>query len=390
MKGKLGIIISIFSIINWDIFYYFVVRKYNFSAGIIFLVLILFGFVPALLKNNFFNFLSFKPQVFWLLWTMYAIIIIYKSKYSNDENTSLAYIAFLICPIIILFLVHSFRNNYVKLLDVLIFSYFFHTLIPLIFDTVNQDHGGSRLGTIFNANLIAIGAFFGVVFILIKRISLTLKKREIFYLATFLIALFLTGSRKASIVLIFFVIGYLFIFFQKVNILKKTKYIFIATPVLIISFFLLSKSEVYNRLTKTLDTTMQAEEDYEMFDGRAIQYQKGYVKFLENPYFGIGLNNYKQFDQYDLVLHSEYLVQLIENGVIGFILFFLFYYHIHKDIKKMKTNKFSSIHKKVFYLILFSIYILYFGSWSFNVYLYWFPIAFILIFSKFSFKKPVS
>ena len=62
-----------------------------------------------------------------------------------------------------------------------------------------------------------------------------------------------------------------------------------------------------------------------MFDGRAIQYEFGYEKFLENPYFGIGLNNYKQFDGYNLVLHSEYLVQLIENGLVGFILFFLFY-----------------------------------------------------------------
>jgi O-antigen ligase len=380
MRSKLPIFISIFALINWDIFYYFVLKNVNFSSGIILLFFVLLGFVPAILNNSFLKFITKKPQLFWVIWVMYSIYIIFNSPYSNNENISFAYICMLICPIVILFLVHSLRDNPYKLINVLIFSYSFHTIIPLVFDTANSLYGGTRLGTIFNSNMIAIGALFCIIIITLKKISFKLNKMDFFYLLVSLIAIILTASRKTTIALILFFLFHSYFNFKISNISKKIRLFMLSIPALIIISFFFTKIEVYKRIETTFNTTLKADESYEMFDGRAIQYEAGYEKFLENPYFGIGLNNYKQFDGYSLVLHSEYLVQFIENGLVGFILFFLFYFSIHKKINKMKSFKFLNEYRNTFIGILLVIYFLYAGSWSFNVFIYWFPIAIVLVF----------
>lgn len=58
---------------------------------------------------------------------------------------------------------------------------------------------------------------------------------------------------------------------------------------------------------------------------RAIMYEKGIELFHENFWTGIGLTNYKDMSGGVLRLHSEYMVQLCENGLVGFILLMLFY-----------------------------------------------------------------
>lgn len=58
---------------------------------------------------------------------------------------------------------------------------------------------------------------------------------------------------------------------------------------------------------------------------RAGQYEVGIELFHEHFWTGIGLTNYGDIAGSDMVLHSEYMVQLCENGIIGFVLLMLFY-----------------------------------------------------------------
>lgn len=60
---------------------------------------------------------------------------------------------------------------------------------------------------------------------------------------------------------------------------------------------------------------------------RAIQYESAIELFHENFWTGIGLTNFIYMDTSgrQLVLHSEYMVQLCENGIIGFTLLMIFY-----------------------------------------------------------------
>lgn len=59
---------------------------------------------------------------------------------------------------------------------------------------------------------------------------------------------------------------------------------------------------------------------------RSLQYYRGlYEVFPEHPIAGVGLLNYPVVTYTAHNLHSEYLVHICENGIIGFTLFFLFY-----------------------------------------------------------------
>lgn len=59
---------------------------------------------------------------------------------------------------------------------------------------------------------------------------------------------------------------------------------------------------------------------------RAIQYELGYLTFLQHPWTGIGLTNFISVTGYPYRLHTEYMTQLCENGIIGFLLLILFYF----------------------------------------------------------------
>lgn len=58
---------------------------------------------------------------------------------------------------------------------------------------------------------------------------------------------------------------------------------------------------------------------------RAIMYELGIELFHENFLTGIGLTNFMDVTRYEQRIHSEYIVQLCENGFIGFVLLMLYY-----------------------------------------------------------------
>ena len=67
---------------------------------------------------------------------------------------------------------------------------------------------------------------------------------------------------------------------------------------------------------------------------RAFMYDYGWELFLENPLTGIGLQNFRWQNALgiELALHSEYMVQICECGIIGSVLFLIFYYGMAKRI----------------------------------------------------------
>jgi O-antigen ligase len=65
---------------------------------------------------------------------------------------------------------------------------------------------------------------------------------------------------------------------------------------------------------------------------RAIQYEMGFGLFLIHPLTGIGISNFMPVTGFPYRLHTEYMVQLCENGIIGFSLLMLFYYFLIKKL----------------------------------------------------------
>lgn len=83
---------------------------------------------------------------------------------------------------------------------------------------------------------------------------------------------------------------------------------------------------------------------------RAIQYEMALELYHENFLTGIGLTNFMDASGGELVLHSEYMVQLCENGMIGFVLLMLFY--ILLMIGLFRNRKYE---KRIVNMVLFGL-----------------------------------
>lgn len=81
--------------------------------------------------------------------------------------------------------------------------------------------------------------------------------------------------------------------------------------------------------------------DYEILDvlgDRASHYIIGWKAFTEHPVTGVGIKNTQALYPIKYPLHTEYMTQLAENGIIGTCLWLLFVGSIIKTIVRAKKN----------------------------------------------------
>lgn len=100
---------------------------------------------------------------------------------------------------------------------------------------------------------------------------------------------------------------------------------------------------------------------------RAWQYETAIELYHEHFWTGIGLTNFMDMSGRELVLHSEYMVQLCENGIIGFVLLILFY--ILLIIGLAKNRRSNNSNKNCVSLSLFGLIAILFlnlTGWSYN------------------------
>lgn len=97
---------------------------------------------------------------------------------------------------------------------------------------------------------------------------------------------------------------------------------------------------------------------------RAMQYYIAISLLYIYPITGIGLLNFMEIGQFEYRLHSEYMTQLCENGIIGFSLLVLFYFFMIRGfiIKRKQGSNVS-----MYLFGLFAILFLNFTSWSYNM-----------------------
>lgn len=97
---------------------------------------------------------------------------------------------------------------------------------------------------------------------------------------------------------------------------------------------------------------------------RAYFYVTGTQVFLKNPITGIGICNYMDYTRSSYRLHTEYMVQLCENGIVGFVLLWIFYYFVWKNIKRFRQQSKSLF--TLFSFGLLSILFINLTAWTYN------------------------
>lgn len=96
---------------------------------------------------------------------------------------------------------------------------------------------------------------------------------------------------------------------------------------------------------------------------RAVQYESAIELYHEHFWTGIGLTNFLDTAGLNLVLHSEYMVQLCENGIIGFTLLMIFYVLLIRSLIRNRKYMKRKIGMALFGLI--TVLFINFTSWTY-------------------------
>jgi len=371
---------SIFFLVIFD-----VLKAYIFTATPITQLLVLFpitllGIFEAISKKSLINFFN-SPLLIWVFWILYALINTFFINTFNPhrETNELVFIfSIVMCPIFV-YLLCSEKLSTKTIINTLIFALSTRSIIALLFDQTgilgNDDF--SRFGELFNANTLALGALINCILINMKRVFYNLKPIDFFFLILSVYILIITASVKSGLVFILYLVVALsshFLEKRRTGIGLQLIMTFLVLG-LFFNYFIVDSS-LYLRAVEKF--TLTEVDNNQLFDRRAAHYILGINIFWQNPIFGIGLRSFVSVTGNTSPLHSEYLSNLIELGLIGIILFLLFYYKIIKTLlitaESLNDQQSLFLHS----LNLAVMALLFLGIWQYNNHLWWILTALVI------------
>ena len=374
-------------------------------SGIIFLYLSLVNRDTKYFHNNFFY--------FFILFNFFLILSSFISAEKfHSLSSSLVYFRFIIFSLSIWYILE--KNKFflkaftvallvtfcIALLDGYIQFFFNRNILGLI----PEVDANARLRLMFNDRLILGGylarllpLLFALILLNFKSLRLTLILTSSLLILTDVL-IYLSGERTAIALLIISTLLLIFLL-SKFNFLRAATFVLSIIIIIIIS---LSFSDIKER---NIDQTINqmglnngTEKIYIVSDAHESYVYTGLSMFYNNPIFGIGPNNYRNFcndDNYSsnelscsTHPHNTYIQILAETGFIGllFILFIVFYIviSIFKHlIAKLTKNKKLMTDFQVCLMICFILSLFpfiptqnFFNNWI-NI-IYFLPVGFYL------------
>lgn len=331
-------------LIIWIPFQLFILKVDG--AGISVLILAILVFFNESLKNNLLVLFRQKPFSIWGVWIFYNFVNTLSIGYSGESTW--AFFIKLFYPLLILLIFqNSMKFNKKALFNILTIGFYTYIAFVLIFAIESLIY--DRENGVLNANAIGINSFVLVFVLILKYIHKHLKLLPLFLLSIIPIILIVISASRKSFVCLFIIV--LAVLITKLNgSLKKQFFIitFITICFYFISFFSIKNTRLGERFTNVSNQTeemdhLKTNTIFDNFGDRGIFYYHGWGVFIENPINGIGLQNFKEnATDFNFSIHSEYMVNIAEGGIIGTTLFFLFYYWIWKQLKQV-FKKFKNV-----------------------------------------------
>ena len=400
-----------------------------FVADLI-VVILFFSFLISCFKNfnfEYFNNIYFK--FFFVYWIYITLLSFFSENFLESFRSSFTYIRFIILPLIIMYLIKNDKRFLFFFLYSLIAAFIILILDSLyefilgknIFGYGNLEKG--RLVSFFKDEYI-LGSYISKLFFLIASLWFLLfnnnYKRNlffvIFYTLSFLV-IFLSGDRMPF--LLFLLGSSIFLILSEFKFRFKLVIIFLST--LIIFFILILNQTLYDRIIKKTLLEFGSQKGLvegariykiELENGRGVTFLTQHVNyfitsykiFKENPIFGKGNKGFKfNCDKYKIDCcscsshpHNIYMQLLAENGIIGFLFFFVIFLWISyiffiQFLKKLRKNNHNAISNSKLCILI----CIYLNLWPlaqtgnlFNNWLsiiYFLPIGFLL--NELNFKE---
>lgn len=341
------------------------------------------GRVPFLLLGLAFvvYFKRLIRTVFSFPLSLYCILAVYlfvngalKGGADNYEQDGmyLMFCAVFQSPVIMLIVASLAKKDFDGTIDWLKAALFVYPLLSIFFADID---GEGRLNGGINANEIALTTAIFTVLQLLKfvRNKCSLQAAVI----TLLIPIFViirTGSRMGLAMVTVIILATILIKMK-----KRSFKSFALTGIALALFFIGFASVMSNSIIgkRMIGTTSQTEKNLlttgtilDKFGDRGFQYFYSFPYFLDSPVTGIGLGNWIKYSPNGLVCHSEYMVQYVENGLLAFIPYMIFFLAIIRRIRKSRKSD-DQIKRKSASLLYAAMLTIAFSNsvlWSYNQY----------------------
>ncbi len=336
-----------------------------------------------------------KPIAIWGIWCVYAAINTYICGYTLEHITYPYFVVNkLICPLAVLGAsAFEYTKNSRKFLKFALWTFIIYVLMGTFLMDSTYGEGSEELE---DRNSLGNQLALNTIMILFFASMRYLHNKDIGGVSVMLLLLFAIGlivyssTRKALGAGTIFVIT--FIISQITWNVKSFLKLGVAVFFLFISYsYMMEHTQMGERLRELSQQTEKVSQRYDIEDNlflqamadRAPQYVLGTELFLKNPITGVGLMNFQEKTDYPYHLHSEYMVQLCECGLLGFLMFVGFYFSLLKLLiikfreSKMNVNVCVNMIGGIFALLF-----IYLTAWGYSFPNYFVMLGTIIAFSK--------
>lgn len=320
------------------------------------------------------NILKYPSLIIWTILVLYSLInSLYKGFWGANENMTLWGLlrALYFRPFIFLtLLIVGLRENRVKCLYVILIASFLYLCwgaLNLHSWSVDSERQMSSLGN--SLPLFAVTSFFiaGVMYLN------GLLKRELFLFICLLcvFVIFSSGTRKAFGAGVIILIGVVLDKSGKFSFLQILRLCLISYVLYFGISFVIENSLIGARIIHSEKYNVQLVENewlnkfLMLFLGdRSNMYLQGIEVFRDSPITGIGHMNFLYYySGATHVLHTEYIAQLAENGLIGLVLLMWYYFVLFCEI--VRKQKQIGVFRTIYLFALISILFINFTAWTY-------------------------
>ena len=317
------------------------------AAGRMYMILAATAIVFNINKPPFISTIKKAPIATWLCWCIYvAVVWVLIGKNSTDlNNTQFVFLKIFLPLISMIVSCYETYKNPRKFIRFLLLLYITYSIIGALFEqgsNVSWERGGAILGNSLPLTTVCL-CFIASVCELKGWI-----KRYLLFIcfAIAMICILTTATRKAFLALFIIVFFWYICKNKNLSIGNILKLLGFSIVIYYVAITVLSNTLLGGRIldAATNENKYNTTDNVflELLDDRAIFYIEGWFLFLKKPIFGIGLRNFMIDFHYEHPIHSEYMVQITETGIIGTALYISFYLFIIKLILKTRHNKSNS------------------------------------------------
>ena len=227
------------------------------------------------------------------------------------------------------------------------------TLIILLYLTDNLSDQSERLGQelMGNANILAmmlmVSAIYGM-WLLASSNSKTEKTWILIALGLIYIGMFLSGGRKYVVVPIIFLYIVLLNKTDKKGRKHIIKYTITILAIVVPIYLLMMKvSFFYETIGYRFQSFFALFDDSYGVDGstikRGMMIEAGFVRWFQSPLWGFGFDSFKYYNETSVTgffyySHNNFVELLYNQGVIGFIAYYSFYFYLMFSAIQKKGN----------------------------------------------------